>query len=33
MVQEIQLQSVGIDVLKGMYNDDDDFKDAFVVCS
>lgn len=33
MVQEIQLESVGIDALKGMYKDDDDFKDAFAVCS
>lgn len=33
MVQEIQLQCVGIDALKGMYEDDDDFKDVFVVCN
>lgn len=32
MVQEIQFQSMGIDALKGMYHDDDNFKEIYEVC-
>ena len=32
-MQEIQLQSVGIDSLKDMYKGDGDFKDIYKVCS
>lgn len=32
MIQEVQLQSVGIDSLRGMYQNDADFHEVFVVC-
>lgn len=32
MVQEIQLQSMGVDALKGMYHDDANFKEIYEVC-
>lgn len=32
LVQEIQLQSLGIDALKGMYGGDDDFKYIYASC-
>ena len=31
-VQEIQLQSVRLDQIKGLYQEDDDFKEAYQVC-
>ena len=33
VVQEIKIQSVGINALKGMYKDDNDFKYIYKVCS
>lgn len=33
LVQEIQLQSIGIDALKALYAGDSDFGEAFEVCS
>lgn len=33
MVQKIQLQSVGIDSLKQMYRDDEDFQEIYEVCA
>ena len=32
VVQEIQLQSVAMNALKGMYKDANDFKDIYKVC-
>lgn len=33
IVQEVQVQSIGIDCFKTMYSDDDDFADIYKVCS
>lgn len=33
LVQEIQLQTIGIEALKGMHVEDEDFKDIYATCS
>ena len=32
-MQEVQLQSMGVDALKGMYVEDGDFSEAYEVCT
>lgn len=32
-VQEVQLQSMGVEALKGLYEEDQDFKEIYKVCS